>query len=117
MKTKENNDFNCDIGERIRISRESQGFSRAELAEAAQISEQTVYYKIETGQRTVNSFVLLKITDFLGVSVINLLYGNTSEEKDLLEECLLRNNKQLSKSEMLILKNTIMFVLEQFKNV
>ena len=68
------NDFNLDIGKRIRQIRESQGKTREQIAEIAEISPQFLFY-IETGQKSMTAKTIVNIANSLNVSTDYLLRG------------------------------------------
>lgn len=82
------------IGNRIRDARKEKGFTQADLAAEAEISDTYVCY-IETGHKKVSMDVLLRIAEALGVSISHLLYGDYPESsgtflpefKNLLSDC------------------------------
>ena len=73
----EPNAFNTDIGKRIRQLREGQGKTREQLAEAAGISAQFLFY-IETGRKSMSAKTIVNLAKALGVSTDYLLLGNKS---------------------------------------
>lgn len=68
------NDFNVDIGKRIRQIRESQGKTREQIAEAAEISPQFLFY-IETGQKSMSAKTIVNLAAALNVTTDYLLRG------------------------------------------
>lgn len=68
------NDFNMDIGKRIRQIRESQGKTREQLAEVAEISPQFLFY-IETGQKSMTAKTIVNLANALNVTTDYLLLG------------------------------------------
>lgn len=77
--------INLEIGERIRITRVSRGFSREALAELMGISTLFLGY-IECGQRGMSLATLQNICKVLNVSADYILLGVSSfqNDKDLL---------------------------------
>ena len=68
------NDFNVDIGKRIRQIRESQGKTREQIAEVAEISQQFLFY-IETGQKSMTAKTIVNLANSLNVTTDYLLRG------------------------------------------
>ena len=68
------NDFNVDIGKRIRQIRESQGKTREQIAEVAEISPQFLFY-IETGQKSMTVKTIVNLANSLNVTTDYLLRG------------------------------------------
>lgn len=68
------NDFNVDIGKRIRQIRESQHKTREQIAEAAEISPQFLFY-IETGQKSMTAKTIVNLAAALNVTTDYLLRG------------------------------------------
>lgn len=68
------NDFNVDIGKRIRQIRESQGKTREQIAEVAEISPQFLFY-IETGQKSMTAKTIVNLSAALNVTTDYLLRG------------------------------------------
>jgi ribosome-binding protein aMBF1 (putative translation factor) len=56
------------IGQRIREERRRQGLSQEQLALAANVATRSLH-RVETGQRTVNFDVLVRILDALGLEI------------------------------------------------
>ena len=73
----EGNDFNRDIGLRIRQLREALGKTREQISEAAGISAQFLFY-IETGRKSMSAKTIVNLAKALGVSTDYLLLGNKS---------------------------------------
>ena len=71
----ENNEFNTDIGQRIRSVRESLGKTREQIAEAAGISAQFLFY-IETGRKSMSAKTIVSLSKALNVSTDYLLLGD-----------------------------------------
>ena len=70
----ENNDFNTNIGKRIRSIRESQGKTREQIAELADISSQFLFY-IETGKKSMTAKTIVNLAKALNVTTDFLLLG------------------------------------------
>lgn len=66
--------FNSDIGKRIRQIRESQGKTRDQVSEAADISSQFLFY-IETGQKSMTAKTIVNLSKALNVTTDYLLLG------------------------------------------
>lgn len=81
----EKNDFNREIGGRIRQIREYSHFTREALAEKADISVQFLA-DIETGRKSMTVKTLKNLADGLSVSCDYILYGNTSVREKSSEE-------------------------------
>ena len=71
----ESNEFNTDIGQRIRNVRESLGKTREQIAEAAGISAQFLFY-IETGRKSMSAKTIVNLAKALNVSTDYLLLGH-----------------------------------------
>lgn len=71
----ENNEFNTNIGRRIRSVREALGKTREQISEAAGISAQFLFY-IETGRKSMSAKTIVNLSKALGVSTDYLLLGN-----------------------------------------
>ena len=71
---KENNNFNIDVGSRIRKIREYQGKTREQIAEAADISSQFLFY-IETGRKSMTAKTIVNLAKALNVSIDYMLLG------------------------------------------
>lgn len=61
-----------EIGPRLREAREAKGWTQSDLARASGVNQATISY-IESGQKHVNSGVLVRIATSLGVSTDDLL--------------------------------------------
>lgn len=70
--------INLEIGERVRLTRVSRGFSRDELAEILNISTLFLGY-IECGQRGMSLTTLQNLCRILNVSADYLLLGKEKE--------------------------------------
>lgn len=70
--------INLEIGERVRLTRVSRGFSRDELAEMLNISTLFLGY-IECGQRGMSLTTLQNMCTILNVSADYLLLGKEDE--------------------------------------
>lgn len=70
----ENNNFNLEIGQRIRLIREAQGKTREQIAEVAEISAQFLFY-IETGRKGMTSRTIVNLAKALNVSTDYILVG------------------------------------------
>lgn len=73
-------DFNKEVGERIKQTRQKNNYTREYLAEIADISPKFLY-EVETGKKGCSSYVLYRITTALNVRSDYLLNG----ERELLE--------------------------------
>ena len=71
------NDFNLSIGKRIRQIRESQGKTRDQVSEAADISSQFLFY-IETGQKSMTAKTIVNLAKALNVTTDYILIGQYS---------------------------------------
>lgn len=69
--------INLEIGERVRITRISRGFSREELAELLNISTLFLGY-IECGQRGMSLTTLQNMCEVLNVSADYILLGKNN---------------------------------------
>lgn len=69
------------MGQRIRIARENQGYTREQLAEMSNISPRFCY-DIEAGVKGVSIDTLSNISAALHVSVDYLLSGEKTDKKD-----------------------------------
>ncbi|MGN1442633.1 MAG: helix-turn-helix domain-containing protein [Acutalibacteraceae bacterium] len=81
------NNFNFEIGERVRRARTAQGLSREQLSEMLEISSLFLGY-IECGQRGMSLTTLGKLCMTLHVSADYILFGkesNASDKEVLLE--------------------------------
>lgn len=67
-------DFNVNIGKRIRQIRESQGKTRDQVAEIADISPQFLFY-IEIGQKSMTAKTIVNLADALNVTTDYILLG------------------------------------------
>ena len=74
-------DFQLEIGERVRQTRNSRGLSRESLAELLGISSLFLGY-IECGQRGMSLTTLKKLCSTLNVSADYILMGTNSSESD-----------------------------------
>lgn len=74
--------INLEIGERVRLTRMSRGFSRDTLAELLGISTLFLGY-IECGQRGMSLNTLQKMCVVLNVSADYLILGRESSEDSL----------------------------------
>lgn len=63
------------IGQRIKVHRESRGFHQEDLSKGAGISQSTIS-KIEAGQADCSLHNLMCISDFFGVDLKYFLEGN-----------------------------------------
>lgn len=70
--------INLEIGERVRLTRISRGFSREELAEILNISTLFLGY-IECGQRGMSLTTMQNMCNILNVSADYLLLGKEKE--------------------------------------
>ena len=78
---KERDPFNLELGVRIRFARETQGFSRESLAEAAGISPQFLA-ELEIGSKGASAKTICNLCRALKVTPNYLLLGK--EKEDLL---------------------------------
>ena len=70
-------EFNVNIGKRIRQIRESQNKTREQIAEAAEISPQFLFY-IETGQKSMTAKTIVNLAKALNVTTDYILIGQYS---------------------------------------
>ena len=70
----DNKDLNVEIGSRIRIIREAQNKTREQVAEAANISAQFLFY-IETGKKSMTAKTIINLAKALNVSTDYILIG------------------------------------------
>lgn len=70
-----------EIGNRIKMIRESRNFTREELAEKAEISSKFLY-EVEKGRKGLSADTLLKISRTLSCSCDYILTGKTFEKED-----------------------------------
>lgn len=72
-----------EIGKRIKILREANGFTREELAEKAEISSKFLY-EVEKGRKGLSADTLLKISKTLSCSCDYILTGQVfmNEQND-----------------------------------
>lgn len=93
--------LNKEIGRRVREMREFQGFTRENLAEYADISVQFLA-SIESGQKSMTTHTLYKISKSLNVTTDYLVTGKTSSSKDskitLLLETLSEDEKSFAEN-------------------
>ncbi len=68
------NNFNKQIGSRIRNMRESQGKTRDQIAEMAGISSQFLFY-IETGKKSMTAKTIINLSKALNVTTDYILLG------------------------------------------
>lgn len=69
-----------EIGKRIKILREANGFTREELAEKAEISSKFLY-EVEKGRKGLSADTLLKISKTLSCSCDYILTGELFEKE------------------------------------
>ena len=69
------NDFEREMGARIRALRETAGYSREQLSEMADISVKFLY-EIESGKKGMSALTLYHLTRALGVSADSILRGS-----------------------------------------
>lgn len=67
-----------DIGERIRKHRKELGYTQAVLAEKVDLSTEYIC-EIETGRKNASLFALISISDVIGISIEELLFGEYTE--------------------------------------
>ncbi len=70
--------FEVEIGKRIRNLREKAGYSREKLGEMSNIGAKFLY-EIETGKKGMSAYTLYNISQALNVSADYLLTGNNEE--------------------------------------
>ena len=70
-----------EIGNRIKMIRESRNFTREELADKAEISSKFLY-EVEKGRKGLSADTLLKISRTLSCSCDYILTGKTFEKED-----------------------------------
>ena len=70
-----------EIGNRIKMIRESRNFTREELAEKAEISSKFLY-EVEKGRKGLSADTLLKISRTLACSCDYILTGKIFEKED-----------------------------------
>ena len=75
----ESNEFNKDIGTRIRTVRDNLGKTREQISEAAGISAQFLFY-IETGRKSMSAKTIVNLAKALNVSTDYLLLGNNAND-------------------------------------
>ena len=73
----EDNNFNVEIGKRIRLIREARGKTREQIAEIEEISAQFLFY-IETGRKGMTSRTIVNLARALNVSTDFILTGNVT---------------------------------------
>ena len=73
----ENSDFNISIGNRIRLIREAQKKTREQVAEAADISAQFLFY-IETGRKSMTAKTIVNLAKALNVTTDFILLGSVT---------------------------------------
>ncbi len=102
-----------EIGDRIRKHRKDLGYTQAVLAEKVELSTEYIC-EIETGRKNASLFALTCISDVIGVSLDELLFGEYTEDVTLraisviLKDCTEYERKVLSdnmKSLKLILRD------------
>lgn len=74
--------INLEIGERVRLTRKSRGFSREELSELLGISTLFLGY-IECGQRGMSLSTLQNLCSVLSVSADYILFGRNENLQGL----------------------------------
>lgn len=70
-----------EIGNRIKMIRESRNFTREELADKAEISSKFLY-EVEKGRKGLSADTLLKISRTLSCSCDYILTGKTFEKEE-----------------------------------
>lgn len=115
-KNKETTLFDEKIGERIRKVRKSRGWSQANLAEAAQLSNVTIY-KVEGGKCGLYMHTLVRIADALGVSVVYLLFGDFVRGNERLQESLVKASGVLNEEEITALCKIMDVLIDQFAGI
>lgn len=70
-----------DVGNRIKLLRESRNFTREELAERAEISSKFLY-EVEKGRKGLSADTLLKISRALSCSCDYILTGESYIEEN-----------------------------------
>ena len=68
------------IGERLKSIRESKGFSQAQLAKLCGYSSASRIGNYELGERKISADDALRISEILGVSPAELMFGSQSEQ-------------------------------------
>ena len=76
------NDFNKNLGLKIKKLRERRGFSREKLGEITEISDRFIY-DIETGQKGISAETLYKLSRALNVTSDYLLFETEENKNEL----------------------------------
>jgi len=79
------------VGEEIKKKRDFLGISQKQLSQKANISQSSIHY-IESGQNSPTIETLEKIAIALGITVIDLLVGNSPRD----ETCCINPKPQAS---------------------
>lgn len=72
-------DTNYAVGERIRIFRESQGYTREKFAEILDVSPSTLS-NVELGRTQVPNIVLINLYNVFGISSDDILHGTKKSD-------------------------------------
>lgn len=67
-------DTNYAVGERVRIIRESQGYTREKFAEILDVSPSTLA-NVELGRTQIPNIILINLYDTFGISSDDILHG------------------------------------------
>ncbi len=67
-------EFDAEVGKRVRALREKLGYSREKLSELAEVSTKFIY-EIEVGKKGMSAYTLFNLSKSLGVSCDYLLTG------------------------------------------
>ena len=71
----------CDIGQRIKMVRKSQGLTQEKLAELIDVSPHYIY-EIEKGLKKMSLETFISMTDILDISADYILFGSVSNKDD-----------------------------------
>lgn len=71
-----------EVGKRIKLLREANGFTREELAEKAEISSKFLY-EVEKGRKGLSADTLLKISKTLSCSCDYIMTGEVFEREQI----------------------------------
>lgn len=78
---KEREEFNLELGRRIKLARREAGLKAEELSEMAGITPQFLS-EVERGKKGIGSYNLAALARGLGVSADYLLYGRRGVEEE-----------------------------------
>ena len=67
-------DTNYAVGERVRIIRESQGYTREKFAEILDVSPSTLA-NVELGRTQIPNIILINLYNTFGISSDDILHG------------------------------------------